>query len=478
MRSLWMRLAVGLVATAALLQAGETTEAWDLPATGDPLLEQSAPNNADPLADGFLWVDPHDPLTLQPGNTQPNAAPTPPAKPKTSAATPPVSPPQPGRSQRPPVAAEKEETLRPLPPAPAPRYPPESALAYRSPAFRLASIPNMYGDFLGSAGTMSIVRGADDYNPPTGYELPSYFSYFYPTAQVELPPPGGAARLKISENNKALPSDRIYFAYSHFQGAIEASASPTVSYPIDRYVFGVEKTFLGGLWSAELRMPLASDFWFASNGFQVGLQEVGNLSVIVKRLLWQSHDSAWAIGLGIETPTGSDLTGSSGLSHFEIRNDAVHLSPFIGFLSSPEPAYFYQAFVQVDVPTNGNRVVLGDTELGIYNDQTLLMFDLSAGYWLRRNPAAFHFRGLALIGEFHYLTTLQNSDVVSGFEPVNSDLLHVANSMNRVDVVDFTVGLHAEVGQTTIRVGGVFPVKTNDERLFDAELQVQVNRYF
>jgi len=472
-------LALALLTIVAAALAAKDTIAWELPDGSPPLLQAQPSSGGE--SEGYLWVEPQSPMLLQQDEPRsPIPAPaTPPAESSAAEEAPPVSPQPPSKPEQPPVTTEQPPERAPAPPpVPEPRYPPESALAYRSPAFRLASIPNMYGDFLGTPGAVAIVRGAEEFAPSWSYDLPPYYDDLYPTAKVELPPPGGAARMKISENNKALPSDRIYFAYSHFHNALEASASPTVTYPIDRFVLGVEKTFLNGLWSAELRMPLASDFLFSANGFQIGRQEVGNLSVIVKRLVWESERSAVAIGMGIETPTGSNLTGTSGLSSFEVSNDAVHLSPFIGFLCSPQDAYFYQGFLQVDVPTNGNSVRLGSVELGSYNDQTLLQLDISAGYWLRRNPAAFTFRGLAVVGEFHYTTTLQNSDVVAGFEPVTFDFLQVSNPMNRVDIVDFTVGLHAEIGQTRIRVGGVFPVKTNEERLFDAEVQVQVNRYF
>lgn len=475
MRSPRLRVALGMVAAAAFLSATKTTHAWDLPSATGPALGQSSPD------EGFLWVDPHGRIGSQQVGGRPQAAPLAPApaRPEAQTGAVPVAPPQSLLAQPPTVGAQaREAPPRPLPPAPTPPYPVESALAYRAPAYRLASIPNMYGDFLGAPGTVSIVRSVEQFGPVSSYDLPPYFDQRYPTARVEIPPPGGASRMKISENNRALPSDRLYFAYSHFHGALEANASPTVTYPIDRYVFGCEKTFLSGLWSAELRMPISSDFMFASNGFQVERQEVGNLSVIVKRLVWQTDETAVAVGLGVETPTGTDLRGTSGLTRFEVSNQAVHLSPFIGFMRTPEDSYFYQGFLQVDVPTNGNPVVFGSADLGHYTEQTLLLIDLSMGYWLRRNPAAFYFRGLAVVAEFHYATTLQNSDVVSGFEPTTFDFLHVANPMNRVDMVDFTIGLHAEVGQTTVRVGGVFPVNTDEERLFDAEVQVQVNRYF
>jgi hypothetical protein len=42
-----------------------------------------------------------------------------------------------------------------------------------------------------------------------------------------------------------------------------------------------------------------------------------------------------------------------------------------------------------------------------------------------------------------------------------------------------TVGLHAEVAcNTLVRVGGVFPLVSRDDRCFESEVQVQVERRF
>jgi hypothetical protein len=41
-----------------------------------------------------------------------------------------------------------------------------------------------------------------------------------------------------------------------------------------------------------------------------------------------------------------------------------------------------------------------------------------------------------------------------------------------------TAGLHAAIGRTTVRAAGVFPVENEADRLFDAEFQFSLNRYF
>jgi hypothetical protein len=45
--------------------------------------------------------------------------------------------------------------------------------------------------------------------------------------------------------------------------------------------------------------------------------------------------------------------------------------------------------------------------------------------------------------------------------------------------LNLTVGLHTEILNRTIcRVGGVLPLRTGDDRAFDAEVQIQLERRF
>jgi len=104
--------------------------------------------------------------------------------------------------------------------------------------------------------------------------------------------------------------------------------------------------------------------------------------------------------------------------------------------------------------------------------------DLEIGRWLYRNPRAPWLSGVACVVEFHYTTTLQDADSVTAI--VGLDSLTFGNSANRMDVPNLTVGLHGEIAdRTLLRVGGVFPLDDDaDDRFFDAELQVQVERRF
>ena len=159
--------------------------------------------------------------------------------------------------------------------------------------------------------------------------------------------------------------------------------------------------------------------------------------------------------------------------------------PYLALLGNPTDRAFFQAFLQVDVPANGDRVHDVDSltqengVIGRYCEQTLLYADLETGYWLYRNPCAGWLTGLAAVLEFHYIGTLQNTHSLA--VPTVSSLydIEILNPANSVNVVDMTVGLHGELARNTlVRVAGVFPLSSGDNRCFDGELQVQLERRF
>lgn len=262
--------------------------------------------------------------------------------------------------------------------------------------------------------------------------------------------------MKIAENNKALPMDRMIFMYNRFYTALAgdddvATPGGVQRFAVDRYTLGLEKTFADGLWSIDVRMPFTSDYAFTSPSLAVSGGNIGNLNVSLKRLLYETDDAAIVAGLGIDLPTGSDVRGSAIGFPMVVHNDAVLLMPYLGLLVSPDDLTFGHAFVQLDVPANGNRIDVPPLVSGVYNDQSLLYLDASVGRWLYRDAEADYLRGLAALLELHYTTTLQDTDVVGGALPRPI----FGESANRRDILNFTLGLHAEVAQTDFRVGGI-----------------------
>jgi hypothetical protein len=235
-------------------------------------------------------------------------------------------------------------------------------------------------------------------------------------------------------------------------------------------------------------MPFTGDLDVVDAG---GLAEshsgqIGNLSAILKRLVYYDECTSVVIGLGVETPTGSDFASRTAVVSYDVSNDAVHLHPYLGVLHSPNECLFFHGFLQVDVATHGNLVTFDDTTgpgnvAGRFNDQTLMYADIGGGYWLWRDPCAC-VTGLAALVEVHYTTALNDSDALFATPAGTGGGGHVmdlVNPANRMDVVNLTAAIHAELAQyTSLRVGGVFPLKDPDDRFFDAEVAVQLIQQF
>jgi hypothetical protein len=365
-----------------------------------------------------------------------------------------------------------------------------------APRSRLARTPDMFGDFFGRGATL------------TGTELLATVAPFTITGRADLALAGGTRGLLIGEHNKALPVDRAYVTYNHYHNALKFRAVGTDPIPapgvpfdtardvsLDRFTFGLEKTLLSGWTSLEVRMPLTGgyDFGFASTS-PTGIVtaeggEVGNVSLISKVMLYQEGCCAASAGLGLEAPTGSDAEARIASINYTIENEAVHLHPYFAVLSRSEDDWFVHAFAQLDVPLNGNSVSFASAvgppaagSLGEYVEQMLLHFNFSLGHWLYRDPCAPLLTGLAGIVEWHYITALEDTDVVAatlpaGFPP--GATIDLRNRQNRFDVFNVTTGIHTEIAcDTTFRVGAVFPLLDGDDRFFDAEIVAQLSRRF
>ncbi len=340
----------------------------------------------------------------------------------------------------------------------------------RSSYARLARAPNMFGDSIGNMGQLSV--SAQNTNFLTDLPL------------------GGGRNLKVAENNKALPMDRVYFVYNGFQNAatIAQGANPAALVPRDgnlnRYTFGIEKTFLDGQWSVDVRMPVTDNFGFSNPAFAFDSGDIGNLALFLKHWCYSSDSLSVAGGLGLGLPTGSDLNGQINQTNFTLRNDAVHLVPYIGFLMLPTDACFIQGFVDADIAASGNAVDFGPlrSQAGTLTEQNLLHVDLSAAHWVYRNEVATYVTGVAAITELHYTSAMQDADgfaftVAGGAGPAGVGTFQ--NLANRTDILHLTAGLHFQIGDVSnLRVGCVVPVRNAPDRQFDSEIQVSFNRSF
>lgn len=300
---------------------------------------------------------------------------------------------------------------------------------------------------------------------------------------INIPSPsagGVVGRMKIAENTSPLPRDRVFFNYSYFDGVPLTAGGVDVN----RVTPGFEKTFFNGRSSFELRTPFASTLSntiFTDGVTNTDSTQFGNMTMYLKQLLYTSDTVAVSGGLGIALPTASDVhvRTVAGQELVNIKNESVHLLPFLGSLYTPTDRMFVQQFLQFDFDANGNPVSVTDfgggrVNAGRANDTAFLYYSLSAGYWMYNNPDSDRLiKRIAPIMELHYNKSLQNTDVVSanGFQ--------IGNFNDSTELLNGTVGLTAMMGDNkSLTAAYVTPLGGGDDRQFNGELRVMFNWYF
>lgn len=295
---------------------------------------------------------------------------------------------------------------------------------------------------------------------------------------------GGAGavvgRTKIAENSSPIPRDRIFMGYSYFDN-VPLTAT---GIGVNRFTPGFEKTFFNGNSSVEVRLPFASTL--SSNIFVDGTTntssvELGNMIVGVKTLLYTSQQWAVAGGTWVAAPTADDLNlyTANGTQLVQVRNQSVHLLPYVGGLYAPTSRAFVQGFLQVDVDANGSPVSVTNfnnrlNQVGRVNDTTFLFGSLGAGYFVYQDTAGDG--GLASVApmlELHYNRSLQKADVVT------SNGFQIGSYANNIQVLDAVVGLNVLFKSgLSITSGYVTPIGNGADQPFNGELRVLVNWFF
>ncbi len=363
----------------------------------------------------------------------------------------------------------------------------------------------------------------------------------------------------VAENNSPIPADRVYFRYNFFDNGqsvtgvsgtivplvvngvphpgFNTALSQTKNYDVNLYTFGGEKTFLDGLMSAEVRIPVIStlaskntfsvgdfagftgsgaDFAgnpnFASNPTPqntLGHEDVefGNMSVVLKSLLYTNQRSGLAIsgGLNIGIPTGENIqTDIHDFSEEEnsamltiqrdrdvqIANNTWALAPFAAALWAPNDRFFTQGFMSVEVPLNASRInysesfLIGNLVPGpgptnvatnfsngglappfsqkfYIREQTLLHLDLGTGFWVYREPDNRWLTGIAPSAEVHYTSTLNHAQQVQLAGDAEENVFNQAGKLvpeigpvvgggqpSTMNIVDLTLGTTFQFGAT------------------------------
>ena len=322
----------------------------------------------------------------------------------------------------------------------------------------------MFGDSFGSLSGITFTTVTDNGD----------FSSTSAPGAIRLPRTGGARVFK-NEQSRALPTDRVFGLYHHFENALQLENADA---NVDVYTLGVEKTFLEGNTSIELRMPLNNPVGLSSGATGQSFQThaAGDLIVTFKALLFSDDSQGLSLGLAVNTPTGSDLTvhqnDDFGDSFFTLKNNATHLIPFIAYQAAPNDDFFFNGFLQVDTPTNANTVnskFLTNRRTASVRDQTLMYVDASFGYWLFRDDEAEFLTGLAGLFELHYTTALNRAD------KVDLNFVHFGDGSGRFDAINLTTGVQANIGRSTmVRAAFVAPLRSDPNRFFDSEVSLAI----
>lgn len=366
---------------------------------------------------------------------------------------------------------------RPQSPAARPETPPAQPQQTPQPRFnpflnqqpnqpflaRLSRAPDMFGDSFLSLSALTIGRGNE-------------------LTLLNLPLAGGSRQFK-NEHSRAMPTDRVFGLYHHFQNALDSTSLTGTFTPqdanLDRFTVGFEKTFAEQSASFELRMPFSVPVSMSTPGGVYQTQSAGDLVAILKGLLYSDDAQAIALGLAVNIPTGSDLNvklPAAGNATFTLFNDATHLIPFVAYQAAPTEDFFFNTFLQFDTPTNSNSVRVRDpartqSETFSVTDQLLMFVDASFGYWLFRDPDAEYLTGLAGLLELHYTTALNRPDVSSD----SNQVVNIGVGAGRIDALNLTIGLQTEIARSTIlRAGYVTPLRSGNHKLFDSEFTLAV----
>jgi hypothetical protein len=311
------------------------------------------------------------------------------------------------------------------------------------------------------SGSGALLQSGDD-SLDGGDDIDGYYFYEY-VAGVNVTSPFSAAvrsgTVKLANGGTAIPRDRLFFDYGLYSDVAFTAAGTTVN----RFVPGFEKAFFDGLASFEFRLPFAATATNDLRGIVTDKGvEFGNVTMFAKALLHRSQRWIVSGGVGLTLPTAGDINLDSQQTRLvQIRNQALHLGPFLAAAFAPSDRWFCQAFLQTDFAASGNRVRVdsggtGLVDVGSLNDANYLFTSLSIGRWVLE-PANYQ-RPLAVIAEVHHSANINRSD------EVRFGGMQIGQEASDLNVTNLTVGMTAQISdRTSVNVGLIAPLSDTPE---------------
>lgn len=249
---------------------------------------------------------------------------------------------------------------------------------------------------------------------------------------------------RVADNESPRPLDRVFFTVSSLRAVDRNVRTPgAAELRVARQMFGLEKTFLGGDASLELRVP----FFQLHDAPGDSLSDFGNLTLLGK--YWLINHKATglqaSVGLALTCATGPDQVDP--ITGISIRTNAWQ--PFVATLWSCGD-FYTQSFLSLAVP--------GDDRIS-----TTAFCDLGVGYFFIRNLPGI--RSAAAVLEAHKTKAFLDKSAAT-------DPLIAIPSMTTVNL-----GLHIEFRMPLLLSFGVgCPLSGFDA--FDKHWMIQCNYRF
>jgi hypothetical protein len=311
------------------------------------------------------------------------------------------------------------------------------------------------------------------------------------TGETIVALPGASSvvgRIKLSEDNNPIPLDRVIFNYDYFNNV----PFTTDGIGVNRFQFGVEKTFLNGRASLEFRLPFAGTLASTTTqGLETTDVELGNVRFALKYLWRRGETWSFSSGIGVTLPTASDTVVNSQLPDpvtgqtqflYRLKNNSVQLEPFTALLFTPNDRLFSQTWASVNFDASGgdltwNRDVFGGSGSARVWDIPVLAVDYQIGYWVVKNDTGL-LRGLAPFAELHWNYAIAQDRLI---DEVNNELntqgLRVQGVGNQE--LNLTFGATAQLGDNLrVTLGGTAPTFPRPDRTFDGQFGLRVNYFF
>ncbi|WP_169978631.1 hypothetical protein [Tautonia rosea] len=264
--------------------------------------------------------------------------------------------------------------------------------------------------------------------------------------------------IKLSENQSPIPQDRVFYSFNYYQDVNE-SINESLNIPfrdiaVYRHVLGFEKTYLGGLGSFGLRVPIETVSAVGISPAAAALAgtstAVGNMQLFLKHIVYLGEVGLVSAGLQISAPTGP---ASFANADFLARLNPTWIQPFVGYFYN-QGRFYAHGFSSIDVPASDAL-------------PTFLYNDIGFGYLLYQAETPGQF--LTLIAptfEIHINTPLTHRD------PFN-----IEDPFGTPDMVNLTYGVNFGLTDRALLSSAIITPVTGP-RPFDFEVAVLLNIYF